>query len=402
MARYDDPLSPQTQAAAERVAAEYRRAQMGGSPVSEYEAAQTAGNVLGTTGQAATQQELQRAQKLFDREKMVADMRAADIIGRGLEDYAGTTENIVKGGQAALGALAAGAGTISEIQAAQFRLEEGLKEAAQKGQKELQKYLEANEDAEFSVDVLNAAERLTPEYQASREATEQAYADPRFIDRAAIDARQQQLDQSVVDQYLAALTPITQSQAALETQEAISPLDPSFAEALRASMANVPAMQARPGMEPSAELRGMSPAPAPAPTQMERLRAYYEPLTAIQGISDAGAARRGMESPAAQALAMGAPRGEVAMPRPSEVPVEQLRGVRQDVDLSTQAVDDALRPFQQASQARERVMNSRARLAEETRQLDSQLQQIGFSLDVLSNLTPEAKRNILQSYMRGE
>ena len=47
-------------------------------------------------------------------------------------------------------------------------------------------------------------------------------------------------------------------------------------------------------------------------------------------------------------------------------------------------------------------MNSRARLAQENRELDGQLQQIGFSLDVLSNLTPEAKRNILQSYMRGE
>ena len=65
-------------------------------------------------------------------------------------------------------------------------------------------------------------------------------------------------------------------------------------------------------------------------------------------------------------------------------------------------MDDALRPFQQVSQAEERVMNSRARLAQENRELDGQLQQIGFSLDVLSNLTPEAKRNILQSYMRGE
>jgi len=325
-----------------------------------------------------------------------------------LADYKAETERRVRAGQAALQAGSTLASTAAEIAAQQKKLEDGLKEAAKEGSDSMQKFLEANPDARFDADVLNEAESLIPGRTEAREAREGQFTSDAFIPASVIADRQSMMDADL------------RRRQFLEENPFISA--PREAPMLASDVAGMPSVDLPLNLPPDTR------------TDMERDLDFFareaaraEPLgldfrQQLMEANNPRAVFDVIDSPErqAEALAMGAPRQPVELARPSDDPGIELQGVRPDIPLDTQVVDDALRPVtsvqtaqaidpnldlglsvQESPRAQEMRVQRRSPEQRRARQrsIDEQLERLGIGYDMIQNVSPAGREALLESFL---
>mgnify|MGYP003136057952 CR=1 FL=1 len=405
-------MEPEAQLIAAQAAEELARQQATGT-VDEIQRGRMAQQILGGAAQQAQAREARDRQAEFARRKRLGDVVAAGEAQKRIQDYQRETQRLGGLFQAGLGAAstlaAQGASYLAEQDAARKAQDAALRA-------EFDKIMEENPAG--AVGFLNAnpdfdpgAETLQKLYEGSSEAqkTRQEVAENL---RQQIATAPQDIQQGRDDRMLAALA--RADLAALAESKRLA-AEQSFIEGnlQEAAMRNVPS--ADEGMAIRAPIRALTPQEQAVEDAMaaRRDRAILANRVAdarMQKIAEIGydpalllkeeAILRENAAPTPQPFAPEAtPIRPIAITDEEDAAVSALLQERQLERLQNLPVEVGLQPFSEIDQPERTYRSNQARAMQS---VNNQLLGFGVSQDVLDAMQPEAKRNLLQTFMRGQ
>ncbi len=398
-------MEPEAQLIAAQAAEELARQQATG-PVDEVQRGRMAQQILQGAGQQAQAREAQQRQAEFARRKRLGDVVAAGEAQSRLQDYQRGTERLSGGLQALTGALSAGAGITADYLAQEkAALDAGFKEAQKKGTGEAIAFLNQNPDYDPGQEALQGI------YFGSQEARDaaQGIQDNRT---QLFESAPQDIQQRRDERMLAALA--RADQAALAESRRLA-AEQSFIEGnlQEAAMRNVPS--ADEDMPIRAPIRALTPqekavedalaarrdreilANRVADARMQKIAELgYDPALQLR---EQAIMRENTPEPPQPYAPEATPIQPIALTDEEDAAIANLLQQRRQERLENLPVEVALQPFSGIQQPERTYRSNQVRAMQS---IDNQLLGFGVSQGVLAAMQPEAKRNLLRTFMRGQ
>jgi len=395
-------MEPEAQLIAAQAAEELARQQATGT-VDEIQRGRMAQQILQGAGQQAQAREAQQRQAEFERRKRLGDVVARGEAESRLRDYQRGTERLSGGLQALTGALSAGAGITAGYLAEQDALQKGLAAAEQEG------------GVQGAIDFLNA----NPNFDPGQEITQRLYEGSAIGQQDAAglaDALESQRLRTRGAVHRARTNRqffegLRRDQAEADAREA----EQSFIQGnlQEAAMRNVPS--ADEGMPIRAPIRALTPqeqavedalaarrdreilANRVADARMQKIAELgYDPALELR---EQAIMRENTPEPPQPYAPEATPIQPIALTDEEDAAIANLLQQRRQERLENLPIEVALQPFSGIQQPERTYRSNQARAMQG---IDNQLLGFGVSQGVLAAMHPEAKRNLLQTFMRGQ